>query len=83
MTTSPTKKYWLSANNTTKNNPHRIHTKQKAAELNQSPFLLPFVEMEGIEPSSKRGTNKLSTCLVLTWFSSIGRIKTTNLKLIL
>ena len=50
---------------------------------NQSPFLLPFVEMEGIEPSSKRGTNKLSTCLVLTWFSSIGRIKTTNLKLIL
>ena len=41
------------------------------------------VELEGIEPSSKRGTNKLSTCLVLTWFSSIGRIKTTNLKLIL
>lgn len=27
------------------------------------------VEMEGLEPSSKRGTNELSTCLVLTWFS--------------
>ena len=24
-----------------------------------------FVEMEGFEPSSKRGTNKLSTCLVI------------------
>ncbi len=24
------------------------------------------VELEGIEPSSKRGTNVLSTCLVLT-----------------
>ena len=24
-----------------------------------------FVEMEGFEPSSKRGTNKLSTCLVM------------------
>jgi len=23
-----------------------------------------FVELEGFEPSSKRGTNKLSTCLV-------------------
>ena len=23
------------------------------------------VEMEGFEPSSKRGTNKLSTCLVI------------------
>ena len=39
------------------------------------------VEMEGFEPSSKRGTNGLSTCLVLTWFSSAGRIKTTNLQL--
>ena len=25
-----------------------------------------IVELEGIEPSSKRGTNELSTCLVLT-----------------
>ena len=24
-----------------------------------------FVELEGVEPSSKRGTNKLSTCLVV------------------
>lgn len=37
-----------------------------------------FVELEGIEPSSKRGTNKLSTCLVLTWFSTMGRLETTN-----
>lgn len=27
-----------------------------------------FVELEGVEPSSKRGTNALSTCLVFTWF---------------
>ncbi len=26
------------------------------------------VELEGFEPSSKRGTNMLSTCLVATWF---------------
>ena len=27
--------------------------------------ILSFVELEGFEPSSKRGTNKLSTCLVV------------------
>ena len=27
-------------------------------------LLVFFVELEGFEPSSKRGTNKLSTCLV-------------------
>lgn len=26
-----------------------------------------FVELEGFEPSSKRGTNVLSTCLVSAW----------------
>jgi len=36
------------------------------------------VEMEGLEPSSKRGTNELSTCLVDVWFSSCGRPRTTN-----
>ena len=41
------------------------------------------VELEGFEPSSKRGTNKVSTCLVLTWFSTQGRLKTTNPGLIL
>lgn len=28
-----------------------------------------LVELEGFEPSSKRGTNELSTCLAFTWFS--------------
>lgn len=27
------------------------------------------VELEGIEPSSKQGDHKLSTCLVQFWFS--------------
>lgn len=27
------------------------------------------VELEGFEPSSKRGTNRLSTCLFDYWFS--------------
>ena len=42
-----------------------------------------LVELEGFEPSSKRGTNKVSTCLVLAWFSTAGRPKTTNRRLIL
>jgi len=41
------------------------------------------VELEGLEPSSKRGTNELSTCLVSSWFSSWDRQETTNLSLIL
>ena len=41
------------------------------------------VEVEGFEPSSKRGTNGLSTCLVVTWFSESGRLTTTNSRLIL
>lgn len=28
-----------------------------------------FVELEGVEPSSKQGTNKPSTCLSSYWFS--------------
>ena len=55
----------------------------KEAITPNSDCLFSIVELEGFEPSSKRGTNKLSTCLVLTWFSTTGRIKTTNLKLIL
>ena len=31
------------------------------------------VEPEGIEPSSKHGTNVLSTCLSMTLFSSVGK----------
>ena len=36
---------------------------------NKSPLAasFDFVELEGFEPSSKRGTNKLSTCLASTW----------------
>ena len=41
------------------------------------------VELEGLEPSSKRGTNELSTCLVSTWLSGCGRLETTNRNLIL
>jgi len=41
------------------------------------------VELEGFEPSSKRGTNELSTCVVSSWFSSCGRPETTNRDLIL
>ena len=41
------------------------------------------VELEGLEPSSKRGTNVLSTCVFFDWFSCSGRPKTTNLDLIL
>ena len=42
-----------------------------------------FVELEGFEPSSKRGTNKVSTCLVAGWFSTAGRSVTANQWLIL
>ena len=42
-----------------------------------------YVELEGLEPSSKRGTNMLSTCLVKIWFSSDARLKTTKHQLIL
>ena len=40
------------------------------------------VELEGVEPSSKRGNHKLSTCLSLTSFSSYGRTKAINRNLI-
>ena len=42
-----------------------------------------FVELEGIEPSSKRGNHKLSTCLSLPKFSCRGRTKAINRDLIL
>ena len=43
--------------------------KRKSNGLVGSKLDLLLVEMEGLEPSSKRGTNELSTCLVFTWFS--------------
>ena len=36
------------------------------------------VEMEGLEPSSKRGTNEFSTCLFSDWFSWWHRPETAN-----
>ena len=41
------------------------------------------VELEGFEPSSKRGNHKLSTCLSLPNFSCNGRTKAINHCLIL
>ena len=58
--------------------------KQKSLNFSSSRtyhFLL--VELEGIEPSSKRGNHKLSTCLSLPNFSSNGRTKAINHCLIL
>ncbi len=40
------------------------------------------VELPGFEPGSKQGDHTLSTCLALTCFSSIGRIKATDQYLI-
>ena len=37
------------------------------------------VELEGIEPSSKRGTNVLSTCVVSDYLSGTDRPETANL----
>ena len=42
-----------------------------------------FVDLEGIEPSSKRGNHKLSTCLSLPKFSCRNRTKAINSCLIL
>ncbi len=36
------------------------------------------VEMPGVEPGSKRGSNMLSTCLAKTCFSCNGRIEATD-----
>jgi hypothetical protein len=41
-------------------------------------LLVEKVELAGIEPASKRGRCKLSTCLSLIWFSNNHRIKATN-----
>ena len=46
--------------------------------LKFSGFKISFVELEGIEPSSKRGNNKLSTCLSLPKFSCASRTKAIN-----
>ena len=55
--------------------------KKESSEIIRAFFLL--VDLEGIEPSSKRGNHKLSTCLSLPKFSSNGRTKAINHCLIL
>jgi len=42
-----------------------------------------FVEMEGVEPSSKQGNHTLSTRLSRPWFSCCGKTRATNHSLIL
>lgn len=51
-----------------KSTSHAAHIKEKKGDSLQllAVALLGRVEMEGLEPSSKRGTHELSTCLVLT-----------------
>ncbi len=55
--------------------------KKESSDYFRAFFLL--VDLEGIEPSSKRGNHKLSTCLSLPKFSSNGRTKAINHCLIL
>ena len=55
--------------------------KKESSEIIRAFFLL--VDLEGIEPSSKRGNHKLSTCLSLPKFSCRNRTKAINSCLIL
>ncbi len=59
----------------------KLNKKKESSEIIRTFFLL--VDLEGIEPSSKRGNHKLSTCLSLPKFSSNGRTKAINHCLIL
>ncbi len=59
----------------------KLNKKKESSEIIRAFFLL--VELEGIEPSSKRGNHKLSTCLSLPKFSCSGRTKAINRCLIL
>ncbi len=59
----------------------KLNKKKESSDYFRAFFLL--VDLEGIEPSSKRGNHKLSTCLSLPKFSSNGRTKAINHCLIL
>ena len=59
----------------------KLNKKKESSEIIRTFFLL--VDLEGIEPSSKRGNHKLSTCLSLPNFSCNGRTKAINHYLIL
>ena len=53
--------------------------KSKRLEIKKHPDLeCLFVELEGFEPSSKRGTNLLSTCLSSLKFSIRHKTEATN-----
>ena len=54
-----------------------LRNKEGGAYFDTPPSYL-LVELEGIEPSSKRGNNKLSTCLSLPKFSCASRTKAIN-----
>ena len=59
----------------------KLNKKKESSEIIRTFFLL--VDLEGIEPSSKRGNHKLSTCLSLPKFSCRNRTKAINSNLIL
>ena len=59
----------------------KLNKKKESSDYFRAFFLL--VELEGIEPSSKRGNHKLSTCLSLPNSSCNGRTKAINRCLIL
>ena len=59
----------------------KLNKKKESSEIIRTFFLL--VDLEGIEPSSKRGNHKLSTCLSLPKFSCWNRTKAINSNLIL
>ena len=58
----------------------KLNKKKESSEIIRAFFM---VELEGIEPSSKRGNHKLSTCLSLPKFSCRSRTKAINSCLIL
>ncbi len=56
-----------------------MHVEGKKGRLESgTPCELFVVELEGLEPSSKRGIDEFSTCLVSDWFSCGGRAETPN-----
>ena len=59
--------FWVDGDKDKEKIPIGDESKKKAAEKLDGFFR--FVEMEGVEPSSKQGTLRLSTCLFRCWFS--------------
>ncbi len=57
----------------------KLNKKKESSEIIRTFFLL--VELEGIEPSSKRGNHKLSTCLSLPNFRATAEPKPSTIAL--